>query len=362
MIKPRRAVAETVRTAMPDASRRQYLKLDRNELVPPVANSVFQAVIDQLEPDSFSAYPAVQPLYEDLAAALGVAPNQLLLGAGSDWLVRACFDTFVEEGDEVVIPVPTYGMYPVYAGLRGGELTPLEHLDGFGVPVAGIRKSLQRNPKLLALANPNGALGCYLPWNELHELVVEAAKHDTLVVVDEAYVEYTGDESTARLAAHNNLILIRTFSKACGLAGLRLGYAVGPVELMDWMRRTRPNVEVNEVAVVAGRYLLRHPEVVRHQVALGQAGKQLLVRELTALGCEVYPGAANFVQVQFGWAREGILKLLRSADILVKDQAGAGILDGWTRITVGSPEQMQRVVAIAKQGMGIDERSPDGRA
>jgi histidinol-phosphate aminotransferase len=354
MIKPRKAVAALVRTAKPDdASRKRYMRLDRNELVPSVTHEVFRAIIDELDPDSFSAYPAVQPLYEDLAASLGVETNQLLLGAGSDWLVRAVFDTFVEEGDEVILPTPTYGMYPVYGELRAARLTLLEHREGFGVPVDAITHALSHNAKLLALANPNGALGCSVGWDELSRIVKLAAEHDTLVVVDEAYVEYTDENSAALVADHDNLVLIRTFSKACGLAGLRLGYAVGPTRLIDWMSRTRPNVEINEVAVVAGRYLLRHPEVVRKQVELGLAGKSLLVDEFEALGIQVYPGAANFVQARLGASTPAIIDDLRASGILVKDQTGAGSLDGWTRITIGPPEEMLRVVSIVKKYWGI---------
>jgi histidinol-phosphate aminotransferase len=351
MIQPRDVVISLDRTATPDTSRQHYLRLDRNELVPHLREDYFQEILASLTPASFSAYPAVWPLYELLASSLGVEAGQLLLGAGSDWLIRACFDTFVDEDAEVVLPVPTYGMYAVYAKLRNARLTLVDHHASFEVPVAAIKRALASKPRLLALSNPNGALGSSLDAMTLLQIVEVAAQGDTLVVVDEAYVEYGNSDLAGDLANHGNLVLIRTFSKACGLAGLRLGYAVGSSELIGWLEQVRPNVEINEVAVAAGRYLLRNPDIIRDHTTACLAGKRYLADRLRKQGFEVFEGSANFVQVRFGSRHRQIHKALRDASILVKDQTGAGILDGWTRVTVGPTDVMQQVVDLI-DGLG----------
>lgn len=341
---PRPSVLDLHRSAVADRGRERFLRLDRNELVPEWDRAVFDEVIATLTPASFSAYPAVHPLYERLADQLGVTRSQLLLGAGSDWLVRACFDTFCRPGDRVVLAVPTYGMYEVYARLSGAVLDEVQYRPDFGFPLEPVLAALADGPRILGLASPNGALGSTISGTDLRTLLAAAWANDTLVILDEAYLGYAADHSLPLVAEYDNLVLVRTFSKAGGLAGLRVGYAVAQERLVGWIARVRPNVEINQVAVVAGTYLLDHPDVMRQHVADASAGKRLLVDALRALGMDVYPGAANFIQAKFGEHRQRVLKALRDKDILVKDQAGHPLLGDWTRITVGPPAEMGLVV------------------
>jgi histidinol-phosphate aminotransferase len=346
VITPKPSLLHLHRSARADSSREAYLRLDRNELVPEWNRTVFENIIAELTPTSFSAYPAVGPLYEQLAARLNVTTRQLLLGAGSDWLIRACFDTFCRQGDRVVLAVPTYGMYEVYANLSEAIIDAVPYGPDFAFPFEAVLASLRSGPRLLGLASPNGVLGSAISTADLRTIVRAAREQHTLVVLDEAYLEYSADRSLPLLEEFGNLVLVRTFSKAGGLAGLRVGYAVAQSELISWIAQVRPNVEINQVAVVACGYLLSHPEVVQQHVADTLAGKRLLVEGLRARGMTVIPGEANFVQVKLAEHRAAILDAFRRQNVLVKDQAGSALLDEWTRITVGPPKEMTVVEEI----------------
>jgi histidinol-phosphate aminotransferase len=346
VIVPKPSVRDLRRSARPDSSRESYLRLDRNELVPEWDRKVFDGVLAELTPASFSAYPAVRPLYEQLGASLGVPAAQLLLGAGSDWLIRACFDTFCQPGDTVVLAVPTYGMYDVYARLNGAVIHEVPYSGDFSFPLEPVLASLRERPRMLGLASPNGVLGSVISTSDLRAIVGAAREQRTLVVLDEAYLEYGEDRSLSLLPEYDNLVLVRTFSKAGGLAGLRVGYAVAQTELIGWIGQVRPNVEINQVAVVACRYLLSHPGVIRQHVEDTLAGKRLLVKRLRAQGMTVVPGAANFLQVKLGAHREAVLGAFLREDVLVKDQAGDPLLGEWTRITAGPSREMEVVARI----------------
>ncbi len=352
MIVPKPSVRDLHRSATPDGSRESFLRLDRNELVPEWSQTVFQDIVAQLTPASFSAYPAVRPLYEQLASHLGVSPAQLLLGAGSDWLIRACFDTFCQPGDRVALVVPTYGMYEVYARLSGAIIDAVPHGPDFAFPVEAVLEAVRSGPSILGLASPNGVLGSVISTPDLRAVLAAARERDTLVVLDEAYLEYAQDRSLPMVAEFDNLVLVRTFSKAGGLAGLRVGYALAQPQLLGWIARVRPNVEINQVAVVACGYLLSHPEVVRQHVADSLAGKRLLAQRLGEHAMTVFPGAANFVQVKLGERRVAILDAFARKSVLVKDQAGDPMLDEWTRITIGPPREMAVVADIVDRVLG----------
>lgn len=346
---PRPSVAALNRTAHPEFARTGLLTLERNELVPEIGPSVFAGILDRLDPRSFSSYPAVGPLYEDLAGRLDVSHDELVIGAGSDWIIRACFDAFCSPGDRVVLPVPTYGMYEVYAQMSGACLEMIPYSDDFTLPVDEVIARLKTGPKIVGLASPNGALGTSVPFADLENLIEVARTASTLVILDEAYVEFTEDLWLSKFRAYSNMVLVRTFSKAAGLAGLRVGYAIGSAEVIRRLKQVRPNVEVNQVGVEGARFMLAHPTVVADQVARTIQGREYLARLLVDLGLEVRAGDANFLHVRFAGIRERVLEAMRREGVLVKDHRDDAVLAGWTRITAADQHHMHRVAEIVRQ-------------
>jgi histidinol-phosphate aminotransferase len=245
-------------------------------------------------------------------------------------------------------------MYDVYARMNSAKIVYVDHNGDFTLPVPALLETLRSRPRILALANPNGALGSYISPESLEQVIDVAACCDTLVIVDEAYVDYAPVSNIATFSAHPNVVSVRTFSKAGGLAGLRIGYAVSSSEIIGWLGQVRPNVEVNQIAVEAARYLLRRPDTVTDHVRETLAGKNMLTEWMTSAGFATYEGHANFIQVRFGAARQAILAALRTARVLVKDHPGGGILEPWTRITVGPPEQMKLVTDIIEKVISHD--------
>lgn len=349
LVPPRSSVAALNRTAYPEFARTEFLTLERNELVPEIASNVFADILGELGPRSFSSYPAVGPLYEDLARHLDVSLDELVVGAGSDWIIRACFDAFCSPGDRVVLAVPTYGMYEVYAQMGGARLETITYSDDFTFPVNQVLARLETGPKIVGLASPNGALGTSIPVAELQILLEAARTAGSLIILDEAYVEFAEDRWLSRFREYPNMVLVRTFSKAAGLAGLRIGYAIGSAEVIGCLKQVRPNVEVNQVGVQAARFMLAHPTIVTDQVARTIDGREYLARFLVGLGLEVRVGDANFLHVRFAGIRERVLEAMYRNGVLVKDHRDDAVLSDWTRITAADRNHMERVAEIIRQ-------------
>lgn len=304
----------------------------------------------RLTPTTFSCYPATGPLYDALADKTGTTHDNILVGAGSDWVIRNIFDVFCSPGTRVVMPVPTYGMYEIYAEANQAQVVSLPYRDDFGFPEEAVLGELTRGAGIVALTNPNGAIGSAIPRSVLDQVLTAAQAANALVIMDEAYIEYGDTDYADAVHTVPNLILVRTFSKALGLAGLRVGYALAAKPLIASLSKLRPNVEVNQVGVEAALYLLENEHLVRAQVAAGLHGKAYLSEHLQALGFRVYEGRANFIQVAFGPWRQQLIKRLQAEDILVKDEQD-DLLREWTRITIGPQQEMSRIVECVRTGM-----------
>ncbi|MFI5993968.1 pyridoxal phosphate-dependent aminotransferase [Streptomyces sp. NPDC051362] len=349
-MKPHPHIDELQRSASAGYPRGHYLRLDRNELVPDITQEVFEGIMRRLSPTTFTCYPATGPLYDALAAKTGQGQANILIGAGSDWLIRNIFDVFCVPGTRVVMPTPTYGMYEVYAKINQAELVTIDYEADLSFPAQAVLAAMADGVGIVALANPNGAIGSAIPHEVLTRILEAARSSNALVIVDEAYVEYVDADCGIFIDDFPNLLVVRTFSKALGLAGLRVGYALGNASLIRSVAKLRPNVEINQVAVEAALYLLENEQLVLDHVRAGLSGKEHLSKCLRDLGFEVYEGHANFLQTKLGVHRSRILERLRSEEILVKDEQDP-ILSDWTRITIGPEQEMDRVVDCVRSEM-----------
>ena len=351
MIRPRDHLASVRRDEQRWGDRRSVVRLEFNELVPHLDAEVFARIIERLDPAVFSAYPSVEPFYTALSRYYCMTEDHFVATSASDAAIRQTFDTFCDPGDAIVITYPTYGMYPVYAQLCAVECVRVQYRADFSVDVSELLESLSPRTKLVAIANPNGALGSVIDPASIERVVRRASEVGAVVLLDEAHIHFYVDHWTRRVDEFDNLLLCRTFSKAAGLAGLRLGYLLANPVLAEWIRRCKPVVESNSVALTAGTYLLEHPEVLERAVQTVVAGRELLACRLREYGFEVIVGNTNFVHVAFGHARRAICNALAARNIRVKDAQGDGILARFTRITAGGESTMRQVIDVVSETM-----------
>ena len=275
-----------------------------------------------------------------------VTADHILPGHGADELIDLLCRLTVGPGDAIIDCPPTFGMYSFDAGLAGATVMRVPRRADFSVDVAGIEaaRRTERPPKLLFLASPNNPDGSLLPPSVLARLL----QLPVLVVVDEAYIEFAGLEHSVAswVPEHDNLVVLRTFSKWAGIAGLRLGYGIFPDWLMPVLWKAKQPYNVSVAAAVAGLASLRHRAGIQPTI-------DALVRERERLEAELgripflqpYPSRANFVLCRVTGRDAAVLKAqLAAQGILVRHYAKAG-LENCIRVSAGRPEQTDALLA-----------------
>ena len=315
----------------------RIVKLDANENpygpLPAVTEALASHPHFHIYPD-----PRQYMLRDALSEFIGVPAAHILPGQGADELLDYLCRLFLAPGDAVINAPPTFGMYSFDARLAGAEVVDVDRRDDFSVDVDGIAAAVETHgPKLLFLTSPNNPSGSWLGDDALERVLALPV----VVVLDEAYVEFADHPSRAAgVLDHDNLVVLRTFSKAAGIAGLRLGYGIFPEWLMHELWKFKQPYNVNVAASVAGLASLRSADRIQAVVERLKAERSRLHALLAALpGIDVVPGSqANFILCRISGRDAGGLKLaLERGGILVRHYDKRG-LENCIRISVGRPE------------------------
>jgi len=320
----------------PEEGRAGKLRLDFNENTLGCSPAALRA-LRRMTAEQLCMYPEYELSQRRLARRFGVRPAEMLFTNGVDDALRLLMDTFVEPGDTVLLPEPTFTMYRFYAEIAGARIAAERYDSDMNFPLDGILRALRRSPRLLCLANPNNPTATLLDRKALARILDAAPR--TLVLVDEAYYEFAGVTVLPWIRRRAHLVVSRTFSKAVGLAGLRLGALFARADMADAMRRTCTPFPVNSAALVAAEAAMSDRAYLNRYVSRIKASRAQLAKGLEVLGARVFPSAANFLLVDFGPGGSRLVRRLAKRDILLRDRAGELGRDGFVRVTVGTPAQ-----------------------
>jgi histidinol-phosphate aminotransferase len=300
-----------------------------------------------LYPDGAAFY-----LRNAIAEKLGVTPAEIFVGNGSNELIELLVRTFVLEGEEVLASAQSFIAYKLAAQAHGRTLVEAPMKARFHYDLDALRKLLSRRTKLVFLANPDNPTGTWFTEQELLPFL-DAVPKDTLVVLDEAYVEFVDapgfQDSLALRRKYPNVVVLRTFSKIYGLAGLRLGYGLARPDVVEYVDRVRAPFNVNLVAQAAGVAALGDSEHVERSRALVREERPRLAEGLKALGAIVVPSQGNFVLADFpGRPGKELFEALLREGVIVRPMGGYGFPTA-QRITVGLRSENEKcLVALAK--------------
>lgn len=350
-IRPRRAIQQLQSERPPSEDRAGKIRLDMNENTAGASRAVVRAVRRAAQGKRLATYPEYEAARAELARYFQVSPDELLLTNGIDDAIKLICDTFVDPGDALVIPALTFPMYQFFHTVAGGKTTMVHHDDELRLPLDRVLSALRkkgRRARWMALANPNNPTGTIIPKAHL-EVVLKAAT-GTLVLVDEAYFEYSGETVLPWIRRFPNLVVARTFSKAYGLAGLRLGLLFAGRELTGWMCRAQAVFPVNSVALVAALEAIRNPaDIERHVREVGD-NRARLCQCLESLGVPYGASGGNFVFVSFGKKAPRIAGQLAKQGILVRHWSRDPCLRSYFRIGIGTDGETGRLIR-ALQGL-----------
>ena len=301
------------------------------------------ARLRSLDSELLARYPEREPVESEIAGFLGLDPAQVLLTNGVDEAIHLLCSTYLDPGDEALIVVPTFAMYAIFAQAEGARVVEVRAGDNFTFPAKDLLAQLSRRTRLIAVANPNNPTGAAVAGNVLIQIAQAAPQ--AAVLVDEAYFEFHGETLIDRTRQIQNLFVARTFSKAYGLAGLRIGILAGETRQMAMVRRVASPYSVNAAALAVLPEALQDQEYVSRYVAQVLNNRERLQQELGHLGLHYWPSHANFVLVRIGSAHTDFVRALRNRGILVRDRHSDPGCEGCVRLTVGSDEHTQTLIA-----------------
>ena len=342
--KARREVESLKAYSAPLEGRRGLLRLDFNESTIGPSPRVVEA-LRAIPPDHIAIYPEYDGLREAVLANLGLPlqPEQIGLFNGVDAAIHAIFQAYGDRGETLLTTSPTFGYYAPCAQMQGMAIEAIPYRgDDFAFPLEQVRAALANAPRILLICNPNNPTGTRLAPEPILELA--AAAPQSLVVIDELYEAFTGDSvlPLADFAATPNLVVLRSLAKTAGLAGLRIGFAIGAAPLIDRISRVTGPYDINSFAVTAAHAALADQPYTDAYVAEVKAARAWLVQQLQQAGSRFHCAGGNYLLVWPALSAAKVEAELRQAGILVRSMAGKPLIDGSLRVSIGTREQMQQ--------------------
>jgi|GEM_PF-177203 len=331
------------------------LWLDKNENGDPAMADLVAGLLAGLDPGILSTYPELTGLYHLLADHVGVDPSMIVVTGGADGGIRSVFDAFVSPGDAVLRFEPTYAMYDVYGRIYGARQIVVDYRASTEGPVLdldALHSTLASEaPRLVCLPNPASPTGTVLDLGELVSIAEAVARHGGVLLVDEAYHPFDPITAVPLLVDHPNLVVVRTFSKAWALSGLRIGYCVADPDLTRLLHKVRPGYETNFVAVRMAEAVLAEEEAMLRSVARLNDGRDRFVGEMADLGFRTLPSGGNFLLVEFGDYAPKVHRVLEDL-VLYRRDFGHPSLAGFSRFSATTADRFVPVVARIRTVIG----------
>lgn len=340
MLSPRDAVLH-LPTYHPPLGGRTGLRLDFNENTVGCSPRVLER-LRRIGFEELARYPEREPVEGVVATHLHIEAGEVLLTNGVDEAIHLLCEAYLEPADDVCIAVPTFSMYEIFAAATGARVVSVPAAENFAFPTEGLCRQINASTRLIVVANPNNPTGAAAsPENLL--LIAESAPNAALLV-DEAYFDFHGETLLREWRTRPNVFVARTFSKAYGLAGLRIGVLCGNREQLNAVRRVASPYNVNSVALACLAEALADEAYVQRYVEEVRAGRTHLQAVLDNLAIPYWPSSANFVLMRLGELNSAFIRGMRDRGILVRDRSRDYGCQGCVRITLGSTEQTEKLL------------------
>ena len=349
MIKPKKAVIEMEEYMPPTSDRENYLRLDFNENAIGCSPNVISA-LRNIKPEYLATYPEYKELREALTSYSNVDIEEVIPTNGTDEAIKTVIETYIEKGkDEIIIPVPTFAMFKFYSQLNEAIIKEAPYNKDLSFPTKRVFDGINRKTKIVVLVNPNNPTGTFIKEKDIIKIIEKAQKNDALVLIDEAYYQFYGRTSIPLIKKYDNLLITQTFSKAFGLAGVRLGYIISNENNIRALQKVSSPYSVNNAAVICALAALKDLSYVKKYAKEVKESKKILCRALDSFGIRYYNSDANFVLLKIGQKSDYFCQKLKEYGVLVRNRSNDLLLDGCVRITLGTEKQTKRLIkAISK--------------
>lgn len=331
---------ENLYRSKPNAfSRKEYIRLDMNEGIPGLPENFIKSVISKACGNQISMYPEYSKLEGEIASYHNLRPGNILLSNGSDAAIKYIFDAYISAKDKVLLTDPTFAMYPVYCKMFGAKAISVSYNKDLSFPEEEFLSKISKDIKLAIIVNPNNPTGSVLKKEAILRILEKCLKNDVILIIDEAY--FYPESFINMINRFKNLIILRTFSKLCGMASLRIGYAASCPEIIENLRKVKPTYDVNGIAVLFAGELLRSPKIINNLIKSADKGKKYLIDRLDEKGFSFIEGNANFVLIKCKGKVNRIIGKLFKKKILVGGNFKQDFLRDYIRVTTADKNIME---------------------
>jgi histidinol-phosphate aminotransferase len=345
-IKPRPAVLAMAPYSPPTAGRLGKLRLDFNENTVGCSPRVIDALHSALDASYLSVYPEYGEAKQAMARYFHVDPVQFVFTNGTDEAIQVFLNTYIDDGQEVLLLKPAYAMYRFYAEVAGAKIREIPYpRPGMEFPLQEVLDAITPATRAVIVSNPNNPTGTGVSLLGIERILHRARR--AAVMIDEAYYEFSGITALTEIERVPNLFVCRTFSKVFGMAGMRLGCLFSHQANIAYLHKAQSPYSVNSLAVTAAQAAIDDTTYIQTYVAEVLAARELLCFGLEKLGIAYVPSSANFVLGNFGARALEVRDALRGQAILVRDRSYEA--PGAVRITVGTREQTRRLLAALEE-------------
>lgn len=330
-------------------NREDFLRLDRNERTSLLSDLEFKNLMDTINPFDLTPYSILEPFYSDVVKWLKIKREQLLLTHGSEQAIKLIFDAFIDEDSSVINYKPNFQMYSVYIQMFGAKEIQKFYNDNLELDVKSLIQSIDSSIKLIVISNP-GHNGILIPKDDLLKITKIAEKHDCLVIVDEAYADFCDFSIVDEISNFKNLLVIRTMSKAFGLASLRIGFIISNSKIINQIYKVKPVHEISGLSSKIGSYFIKNINIKDAYVSKIKESKKYLEDEFVKLNLKWFNSDANFIYLEVDDTyRDYLFEELKINKILIKKAPIVEPFSSLLRVTVGEISQMKLFVTKLKE-------------
>jgi len=345
-IKPRAAVQQMASYSPPTAGRAGKLRLDFNENTVGCSPCVIDAIRNCVTAGGLAVYPEYGDAKQAIAAYFRVRPEQFAFTNGTDEAIQVFVNTYVDDGQEVLVLKPAYAMYRFYAEVAGAKIKEIAYQPpGMEFPLQEVLDAVTPETRAVLISNPNNPTGTGVSLLGIERILRRA--HKAVVLIDEAYYEFSGVTALTEIDRVPNLFVCRTFSKVFGMAAMRLGCLFSHEANIHYLHKAQSPYSVNALAVLAAKAAVEDTAYVQNYVAEVLAARELLCVGLEKLAIPYIPSSANFVLANLGSRAIEIHDALRGQAILVRDRSYEA--PGHVRFTVGTRDQTRRLLEAMEE-------------
>ena len=329
----------------PRQERAGFLRLDMNENPEGLPKDFVSKVMSQITPEYIAMYPEPDKLRKILAGYLDVNMDQILITNGSDEALDIIFEVFGDKEKKVVSVNPTFAMYNVYSKMAEMENVTISYKEDFTVDIKEILDKIDEDTAIVSLLNPNNPIGSVYSVEDVREIIKKAQSVGAIVIIDEAYHYFYSNTFLEECKTNNNVILVRTFSKLCSIAGLRIGFVVSSPEIVKVLFNAKETFNVNTIGLKFAEEIIGDKELIPALIEIEKDGRQYVVEQLKERNIPYYAQNGNYVFIYCGDNAKKVVELLEKNKVLVKFYENNPMLNKYIRISTGSRKIMEEFMA-----------------